>query len=101
HDGGTDRIVFSDHNSLLRPIEGDEEAVFRPRGERCDVYRISGTSKMIPAMYAAQDYNYLTPLVDVVGSHELAQGYAGGVIEYGPNAFTPEEAQAFAQRRAE
>lgn len=101
HDEGRDKIVFSDDNSRFRPIEGDEQVMFRPRGEPCDVYQLSATSRMIPAVYGVQDYHYLTPRIDLTGMHELRGAYAGGVIEYGAHTFTPDESAALARTRAE
>ena len=56
---------------------------------------------MIPAYYAVNDYNYRTPQLDLTAEHELAGGFAGGVIEFGAHHKTPEEGQTLARVRAE
>jgi type VI secretion system secreted protein VgrG len=101
HCEGRDVIVFSDDNSFFRPIEGEEKVHFRPRGEKSEVHRLTATARMIPATYVAQDYNYLTPELDLTGRHEVPGGYAGGVIEYGLNYWTPDEGATLARLRAE
>lgn len=97
HDAGVDKIVFTDQQSSFAGIE---PTVLRPRGERLDVYRLDVRTKMIPAVYVVQDYNYRTPQVEMRGSHELPVG-AGGVVEYGGHFKTPEEGAKLAQVRAE
>jgi type VI secretion system secreted protein VgrG len=47
------------------------------------------------------DYNYATPHLDVSGSHTSPLGFAGGVVEYAPNAPTPEECAKLAEIRAQ
>ncbi len=100
HGAGRDVMVFSDDPNLLHPIEGAEVVQFRPRGEKNDVHRITLTDRLIPSTYVAQDYNYLTPDLDISGRHEVA-GYAGGVIEYGPHTLTAAESTTTARVRAE
>jgi type VI secretion system secreted protein VgrG len=81
--GGRDRTVFTDHTSGFPRLE--DAVPFRPRGERRDVYRLELTSRVIPAFYAVQDYDYEKPLVELLATHESARGYSGGVVEFGTN----------------
>lgn len=100
HAGDKDKLVFTDQNRFS-PIEGDAAVAFRRRGERRDIHALSVTTKMIPASYLVQDYHYLTPQLDITGSHDLPDAYAGGVIEYGSHHATPGEGAALARVRAE
>jgi type VI secretion system secreted protein VgrG len=101
HSSGKDVLVFSDSNSRFKAIEGNDKVQFRPRGEKRSVYNLTARSQMIPTVFIVKDYNYLIPSVDLTGQHQLSEGYAGGIMEYGPNHFTPEEGATFAQVRAE
>jgi type VI secretion system secreted protein VgrG len=65
------------------------------------VYRITSTARMTPATYVAEDYNYMTPDVDLTGRYELPSAYAGGVVDYGSNYLTPAEGGVLARVRAE
>ena len=101
HDGGTDKIVFSDEGSGFRPLPDAEVLPFRPRGEKVDVYEVESRSRAFPASFAMQDYNYRTPLVDLTSVFEAQDGFGGGVVEYGAHYKTPGEGAALAKRRAE
>lgn len=101
HDGGTDKIVFSDSNAGFRPLPGAEVLPFRPRGEKVDVFEVSSRARAFPASFAMQDYNYRTPLVDLTSVIEAQDGFAGGVVEYGAHYKTPAEGAALAKVRAE
>src|SRR6185437_8004694 len=66
HREDRDVMVFCDENSLRPPIvEGKSVVDFHPRGEKLGVFAISATARMIPATYVAEDYNYMTPDVDL------------------------------------
>lgn len=99
HEGGRDRTVFTDHVSGFPKIEGG--VPFRPRGERRDVYRVELTSRVIPAFYAVQDYDYEKPLVELTSTHESARGFSGGVVEFGSNYKDPAVGARLARVRAE
>jgi type VI secretion system secreted protein VgrG len=105
HDGGKDKLVFTDQKSGFRPIatDGAEEVAFRSRGEGTGVFAIDLVLDAVPGLYVVQDYNYRMPNLDVTGEFELAAngGGGGGVVEYGANAKTPDEAAFFARVRAE
>jgi type VI secretion system secreted protein VgrG len=101
HDSGTDKIIFTDQKSGYRPAEHASTATFRPRGDRCDVYRLEATKRLVPSSFVTVDYNYRTPQLDLTGRHELGTGYAGGIVEYAPHHTTPEEGMAIAKARAE
>lgn len=55
---------------------------------------------MVPALYAIEDYNYRNPAVAVTGEAAI-EGGAGGIIEYGAHASSPDEATTLAQVRAD
>lgn len=101
HHGGRDKLVFTDHQGGFRPVEGAEQVVFRPRGEKLDVFELSVTTDLVPTSYIVQDYNYRTPRVDLSASFDLDEGSGGGVVEYGAHLKTPEESERIARIRAE
>jgi type VI secretion system secreted protein VgrG len=101
HTGGGDRLIFTDDNARLTPIEGSPRAAFQPRGERRDVYRISATTRAIPAVFVQQDYEYRTPRLDLTAQHKVDTGYGGGLVEYGAHYATPEDGARLARIRGE
>ncbi|NUP12253.1 MAG: type VI secretion system tip protein VgrG [Polyangiaceae bacterium] len=100
HASGCDMIVFSDNNGAFGPNGSLPAHGYDPRG-LASVSSIEHVRKLAPSMFAVQDYNERTPLVDVSGSYELVDGFCGGVVDYAPHALTPFEAQALARVRAE
>lgn len=101
HTDDGDRIVWSDHQDGFRAIEGAERAAFRPRGEHTDVYRIDATTRLVPAMFAVGDFNYMAPQLDLYSVCEVTGGYGGGVVEYHTHQKTSEEGAVLARIRAE
>jgi len=100
HDTGRDQVVFTDGTGFSE-LEARPRVPLRPRGERRDVYRLEVRTKVIPATYVVDDYNYRTPQVDVSGSYESALGFGGGVVEYGTHLKTPDEGAHLAKIRGE
>jgi type VI secretion system secreted protein VgrG len=100
HTSGRDVLVFTDMNEGFHEVPGAGKVPFRQRGERRDVYDLEETLRMIPGLYAVQDYNYRTPQVLLNGSAKLSVG-TGGVVEYGTHVKTPEEATRMALVRSE
>ncbi|MSP24434.1 MAG: type VI secretion system tip protein VgrG [Myxococcales bacterium] len=96
---GSPEIVFTDHADGFDRIE--EAAIFCNRPEDRGVIALEVTNRPIPRMFAAIDYNYRQPEVDILAVVNLAEGLAGGVIEFAPNAHTTEEAMVIAKARAE
>lgn len=97
-----DKIVFTDQNWSFAELAAPGPVIpFRARGEKRDVYRVEAKTRLVPALYAVQDYNYRTPHVDLTSSAEVTSGFAGGVVEYAPHVKTPETAAALARIRAE
>ncbi len=98
HEGERDRVVFTDVHGFPR--------VERPlprltRGERKGgVWRLEWRSRMIPALYVEQEWNYRTPQADLVASFESGLGTTGGVVEYGAHHKTSDEGLATATVRA-
>ncbi len=99
HTGGRDTLVFTDHNAGLG--SGNTAVLRFEEGDHGAVSELALEQRLVPAVFAVQDYNYRTPLVDVTGQHELADGFGGGVVEYAPHTKTPEEAARVARIRAE
>lgn len=94
-----DRIVFTDFEAGFDSLEAP--VPYRKRGRTHDVHELEVRTAVTPSVFVVQDYNYRTPLVDLSASHELATGYAGGVVEYGAHFKTQAEATRFAKVRAE
>ncbi|WP_437633901.1 type VI secretion system tip protein TssI/VgrG [Sorangium sp. So ce854] len=101
HESGRDVMVFTDEQAGFQPLPGGDEVVFRPRGERRDVFELKEQARAFPATYVMQEYNYRTPRLDMTAAHESPAGLGGGVVEYGAHHKTPEEGQRLAQIRAE
>lgn len=101
HDEGGDRVVFTDFNAAFPVGPAGGEGKFSTRGDTTEIYRLKVTAQVIPALYAVSDYNYEKPLVDLSAMCELADGFGGGVMEYGSNVKTPEESAVLARVRAE
>ena len=101
HEDERDKIVFTDHKDGFCRVPGHDTAHFQPRGEKNDVYHLEGKTRLIPASYVMQDYNYRMPGLDITGTVESAVGFAGGVVEHGAHYKTPEAGKAMAQIRAE
>lgn len=101
HGAGCDRLVFTDHPAGFRPLAGLEEVLFRPRGEKRDVFSLGVATEMVPTSYVIQDYNYRTPLVDLSAVQTVEEGTGGGLVEYGSHAKTPAEAERLALVRAQ
>lgn len=99
HDEDMDRLVFTDHEGGYSRIGTVD---FRGEGEHRDVFALEREAQIIPGLYAAHDYNYRTPSVDLYAKTELASETArGGVVEYAPHAKTVDECQAIALARSE
>ena len=85
--------TFPDHD---RPI------AFLPRGDRRGgVWSLETATRLIPAAYILQEWNYRSPLVDLTASHASDLGATGGVIEFGAHYKTVDEGTALARVRAE
>ncbi|WP_441290346.1 type VI secretion system tip protein TssI/VgrG [Sorangium sp. KYC3313] len=101
HESGRDVMVFTDEPTGFQPLPGGDAVVFRPRGERRDMFELREQARAFPATYVMQEYNYRTPRLDMTGAHESPAGLGGGVVEYGAHHKTPEEGQQLARIRAE
>ncbi len=99
HRGGVDKLVFSDKNAAFGPLAVEAQR-FDARGGIA-IASFESTKRLVASVYAAQDYNYRTPLIDVLAQEELAEGYGGGVVEYAPHVKTPAEARDLARLRKE
>jgi len=95
------KLILTDHRDGFTAHDDGKAVPFRPRGEVRDVFELVARRNLVPAYYSVRDYNYRTPLVELTGESELAQGFAGGVIEFGSHHKTPEEATWLARVRAE
>lgn len=100
HTGGCDKIVFSDHNAAFGPMDTPRAHGFDARGS-VGISSLDNVKKLMPSVFAVQDYNERTPLVDVTGVHELEEGFGGGVVDYAPHTLTPHDAEQLARTRAE
>jgi len=101
HDGERDRMIFTDHKDGFRKPRDGERALFHARGEKRGVYRFDATSRVVPSFFVVSDYDYERPHIELASTFELADGFGGGLIEYGTNYRDPDEGAALAQVRAE
>lgn len=101
HTGGDDKIVFADSAGRFADLPGDPLVLYHRRGEEQGVYSLRTQRRLIPSMYVCRDYNYRTPTLELQADHELAQGDAGGIVEYGGHFKTPEEGAHLAAVRAQ
>jgi type VI secretion system secreted protein VgrG len=98
NDEGHDQIVFTDHDAGFGAVR---TVPFRARGEQSGVYTLEETARVMPKSFAVNDYNYATPRLHVTGRHASPVGFAGGVVEYGPNMPTPAACAKLAEIRAQ
>ncbi|MBW2524039.1 MAG: type VI secretion system tip protein VgrG [Deltaproteobacteria bacterium] len=101
HRGGDDKIVFADSAGRFEEISGDPLVWYHRRGEEAGVYALSTKRRLIPSMFVCRDYNYRTPTLELQADHQLSEGDAGGIVEYGGHFKTTEEAAELAKVRAQ
>jgi type VI secretion system secreted protein VgrG len=101
HDGGVDKLVFSDSMSGYGELDEGSELPYFAGGQELGLSALEVRRRPIPSGYYLQDYNYRTPQVAPVGRYEVATEANGGVVEFGSHARTPEEATALARIRYE
>jgi type VI secretion system secreted protein VgrG len=101
HEGGADKLVFTDRSGGFARLEGFPSMRYRGRGERRDVFRLEAESHLFPASYAVLDYDYRAPHLELTSTYEHPAGYAGGVAEYGSHHRTPADGDRLARVRAE
>jgi len=101
HEGGKDRIVFTDHAEGFEDITGDTAVPYRGRGEEVSIFALRTKRTLIPREYVCRDYNYRTPTVELEAEETLDAGDAGGIIDYGGHFKDDSEAQQLATVRAQ
>jgi len=98
---GHDRIVFTDQAAEFPMKLGGDESRFQPAGSPIEVIELQSRRAVMPTFWAIQDYNYRIPTVDLAAAKELSDGNGGGVVEYAPNAKSPDEARTLVEVRAQ
>lgn len=101
HDDQQSTLVLGDHAGAYRPIGDDDTVSFRGRGERQGVFELRFDQTLIPGTYVCRDYNDQTPALELQLDHEVDEGFAGGIIEYGGDFRTADEGKRLARVRAE
>jgi type VI secretion system secreted protein VgrG len=97
-----ERLVFTDSNARFRLCPGAESIPFNAKGTAARVYALRESKQLVPGFHHLTDYNERTPEKHVHGEHVLqGEGLAGGIVEQGANASTPDEANTIARLRAE
>lgn len=98
-----DLLVFGDDNQAFGRVDPDDAPLpWVPRGEKAGVFDLGSRARPIPHRFVTRDYNYRTPLLDMLGETELtAPGPGHDQIEYGTHFKTPDEAKFFAEIRAQ
>ncbi|HTJ81115.1 MAG TPA: type VI secretion system tip protein TssI/VgrG [Polyangiaceae bacterium] len=97
---GREVMVFADDNSAFKP-SAPASSAFTTRGERALVFELEARRKLVPKAFAARDYNYRNPAMDLLGEAQVPALGTGKIDEYGPHAKTPAEATFYAKIRAE
>jgi len=101
HDQETTRVVFTDHAAGFAAPLPQPIARVAKGADGIGVHALRVSQRGVGRVYAVHDYNELSPLVDLTAQHEMDNGFAGGVIEYGSHHRTLAEAAALAKVRAE
>ena len=101
HGDTASKLVFTDHAAGFSSTAGAESIPFAVNDDARASTALATKRKIIPSFFGVRDYNYRTPHLDLTGEHELAAGFAGGVIEFGAHQKTPQEGKALAAVRAE
>ncbi len=100
-ENGRDRLVFSDPAGF-QYAPGYEQVGYEPGGAAHEVYRVGRTRTLVPKTFLIRDHNYRNPARKPAGRYVLDDAdCCGGIVEYGPNVQTPEQAATLAQVRAE
>ncbi len=95
-------LVFADHAGAYTRLDDEDDSVpFGTSATEAAVFEIAERRAVVPALYVCRDYNYRNPQLEVTGQHELAEGFAGGYIEYGSHARDEAQAKRLAAVRAE
>lgn len=101
HEEGRDVLVLSDSSSGFEAPEGGPVA-YRGAGERTDVFELRHVRRLIEKSFVSRDYDYKTP--NTMLSSErivLDEGDLGGVLDFGLNAESMEEATYLARTVAD
>ena len=101
HEERAERIVFGDGREAYRPIAHDDAVRFNSRGDETGVFELSLRRALVPRHFVCRDYNDQTPALELQAKHELDEGFAGGVIEYGGDFRTIDQGQRLVRVRAE
>lgn len=95
-----DRLVFTDRTGDFPVVAGGPAVRYVDAGDRRGIVALEARRRMMPSLWAVQDYNDHFPTVDLVAVQER-DGEGGGVVDYAPNARTPEEARHLVEVRAQ
>jgi len=100
-DGGDagDKIVFSDQQAAFPKC--DRNLYGGTHTEKAQTWDLEVESRVIPAAYVVNDYDYDNPRLDLASAKEIQAGYGGGVVEHGPNYTSPDEGAFLSRIRAE
>src|SRR5262249_45271604 len=101
HEGGADKVVFTDRNDGFARLDRFPRMTYRTRGERRDIFRLEAERHLFPASYAGLDYDSRAPHLELTSTYEHPAGYAGGVAEYGSHHRAPADGDRLARVRAE
>lgn len=99
HREDRDVLVLTDDNPTFGRLPGGGTAPFIGRGERSGVFELRARTRMVPGKYVQRDYNYRNPQNDLTASADMADGYGGGIVEYGGHFKTADEGKRLAEVR--
>jgi type VI secretion system secreted protein VgrG len=102
HDERVSRVVFCDAASGFGRVPGPP---LRLRSRLDDteslLLSLSVNERLVGKHYSVHDHDERNPLVDLAAGQEMADGFAGGVIEYGTNHKSQAEGAWLVKVRAE
>lgn len=101
HEERSERLVFGDDRGGFHRIPGDDTVHYNARGDDVGIFELSLRRELVPRQYVCRDYNDQTPALELQAKHELSEGFAGGIIEYGSDFRTMAHGEQLVRVRAE
>ncbi|RPI73934.1 MAG: type VI secretion system tip protein VgrG, partial [Ignavibacteriales bacterium] len=103
HEGDKDVVVFTDSNSKLAVIAGEEKIGYNqnkdPFGEKESVLEIFCQEKVVTGSVQLKDYNYMFPEKQLMAQSQLDDKYPGVYYDFGDHFENEKEAEFLARVR--
>jgi type VI secretion system secreted protein VgrG len=101
HEEQGERLIIGDGRGAYHRIGGGDAIHYNSRGDEVGVFDLSLRRELVPRQFVCRDYNDQTPALELQAKHELEEGFAGGVIEYGSDFRSIEQGEQLVRVRAE